>query len=291
MISSTSFHVFRPSDSTIIDHLSWRAIETTPDRLLTGYLDTLQPSVSGLVLRGLELVGEWASGGPPGTRRPDSQASGVRISPGSAVVSDKEGRKYILDIDEELRVQWPSSNGPAVRAALVLIPEIEPAEIDGGVVVARSNVRAKIGFVDLKLIDKPYYLPLAVSVGNGQDWATDFRRVYQPSHPVVELMIKRFERLEQTVWQAEPEGGVWDREVLGKNWFRYQTVGAAAIQATRAILMTYPTTTMERVHLLCTLRKQLQASVEQAAGELLQLVGSRDGAGPYAAVLPAPTGV
>ena len=290
MHSSSSFHVFRPDDSTIIDHLSWRAIETVPDRLLTGYLDSLKPGVSGIVLRGLELVGEWASGGPPGTKRPDSQASGVRVSPGAAVVSDKEGRKYLLEIHEELRIPWPSRNGPAVQAALVLLPEIEPATLEGGVVVARSSVRPRIGFVDTKLIDRPYYLPLAVSVGNGQDWATDFCRVYQPSHPVIELLIKRFEKLEQTVWQAEPEGGVWDREVLGKNWFRYQTVGAASLQATRSILMTYPSTTMERVQLLSTLRQQLQASVEQAAGELLQLIGSRDGAGPYASVLPAPAG-
>ena len=105
MISSTSFHVFRPFDSTIIDHLSWRAIETTPDRLLTGYLDTLQPSVSGLVLRGLELVGEWAWR-TSGTRRPDSRLR--RPYTGSAVVSDKEGKRH-LDIDES-RVQWPSSN-------------------------------------------------------------------------------------------------------------------------------------------------------------------------------------
>jgi hypothetical protein len=290
MLSSSSFHVFRPADSTIVDHLSLRAIETAPDRLLNGYLDSLQPGVSSIVLQGLELIGEWASGGPPGTRRPDSQASGVRISPGSAIVSDKEGRKYLLDVDEELRVPWPTRNGPAVRAALVLVPEVEPSSIEGGVVVARSSVRAKIGFVDTKLKDKPNYLPLAVSVGNGQDWATDFRRIYQPNHPVLELLIKRFERLEQTVWQAEPEGGVWDREVLGKNWFRYQTVGAAALQSARAILMTYPTTTMERVQLLMTLRRQLEASVEQASGELLQLIGSRDGAGPYAVVLPAPSG-
>ena len=80
------------------------------------------------------------------------------------------------------------------------------------------------------------------------------------------------------------------QEVLGKNWFRYQTVGAASLQATRSILMTYPSTTMERVQLLSTLGQQLQAGVEQAAGELLQLIGSRDGAGPYAAVLPAPAG-
>ena len=133
---------------------------------------------------------------------------------------------------------------------------------------------------------RSYYLPLASSVGNGQDWATDHCRIYRPSHEVVNILIKRFERLERTVWQAEPEGGVWDREVLGKNWFRYQTVGAAALQSARSLLMTYPTTTMDRVNLLKTLRTQLESSVEQAANELLQLIGSRDGAGPYVKVLP-----
>ena len=90
MHSSSSFHVFRPDDSTIIDHLSWRAIETVPDRLLTGYLELHAAWRGGVILRGLEMVGEWASGGSPGTKRPDSQASGVRVSPGAAVVSDKE---------------------------------------------------------------------------------------------------------------------------------------------------------------------------------------------------------
>ena len=83
----------------------------------------------------------------------------------------------------------------------------------------------------------------------------------------------------------------WGNETLGKNWFRYQTVGAAALQAARAMLMTYPTTTMDRVNLLKTLRYQLESSVEQASSELLQLIGSRDGAGPYVDVLPQPTGV
>ena len=82
--------------------------------------------------------------------------------------------------------------------------------------------------------------------------------IMQPEHPVIGLMIKRFERLERTVWQAEPEGGVWDREVIGKNWFRYQTVGASALQSTRAMLMTYPSTTQDRVRLLKTLHEQLQ---------------------------------
>ena len=107
---------------------------------------------------------------------------------------------------------------------------------------------------------------------------------------MIGLLLKRFEKLERTVWQAEPEGGVWDREVLGKNWFRYQTVGAAALQAARAMLMSYPTTTMDRVRLLKTLRDQLHNSVEQASTELLQLIGSRDAAGPYIDVLPHTAG-
>ena len=183
-------------------------------------------------------------------------------------------------------IPWPNRSGPAVQAALVLVPEVSSVEISGGITVAREQVRARIGFVDKELMHRSYYLPLASSVGNGQDWATDHCRIYRPSHEVVNILIKRFERLERTVWQAEPEGGVWDREVLGKNWVRYQTVGAAALQSARSLLMTYPTTTMDRVNLLKTLRTQLESSVEQAANELLQLIGSRDGAGPYVKVLP-----
>jgi len=62
------------------------------------------------------------------------------------------------------------------------------------------------------------------------------------------------------------------------------------LQATRSMLMTFPTTTKDRVALLKTLREQLQNSVEQASTELLQLIGSRDGSGPYSVVLPQLTG-
>ena len=286
----TSFHVFRPSEDAVLDHQSLQAIADSPDRLLTAYLDSLCPGTNGMVLHGLELQGEWASGGPPGAIRPDPQSTGVRISPGTAIVSDRDGRKYLLTVEEELRLSWPTRNGPAVQAALVMVPEVNSVDLDGGITVAREKVNARLGFVDTQLRDRPYYLPIAASVGNGQDWATDFKRIYRPNHPVIELLVKRFEKLERTVWQAEPEGGVWDREVLGKNWFRYQTVGAAALQAARALLMTYPTTTMDRINLLKTLRVQLEASVEQAATELLQLIGSRDGTGPYIDVLPQITG-
>lgn len=282
----SSFAVFSPKEGAIVDQISLQAIADVPSIVLGAYLDSNVPGTGSLILEGLEVAGDWAAGGPPGTKRPDPQSPGLRISAGKAIMTDKEGRRFLIEISEEMRVPWPTRNGPAVQAALVMVLDSEDCFTGQGMRVCRETITPKLGFVDVQLKDKPYYLPIAVATGNGQDWATDFSRMYQPNHPVISLLIKRFEKLERTVWQAEPEGGVWDREVLGKNWFRYQTVGAAALQATRAMLMTYPSSTKDRVFLLKTLREQLQNSVEQASTELLQLIGSRDGAGPYVDVLP-----
>ncbi len=278
--------VFSPQEGAVLDQISLQAIADVPNSMLGVLMDGLAPSEDNIVLQGLDIAGDWAAGGPPGTKRPDPQSIGLRITPGKAIVTDKEGQRFLIEIPEEVRVPWPTKAGPAVHAALVMVLERKPCLVGSGLKVAREEVSARFGFVDLKLQSRPYYLPIAVATGNGQDWATDYSRMMEPEHPVIGLMVKRFEKLERTVWQAEPEGGVWDREVLGKNWFRYQTVGAAALQATRAMLMTYPGTTQDRVRLLKTLREQLQNSVEQASTELLQLIGSRDGAGPYAEVLP-----
>ena len=132
----TAFHVFRPSEGAILDHNSLQSIADVPNRLLTSYLDTLQPGTPNIVLHGLEMVGEWASGGPPGTKRPEGDTTGVRITPGKAIVSDAEGNKYLLHIEEEMRLAWPTRNRAAVQAALVLIPQIEDIGLKGGVAVA-----------------------------------------------------------------------------------------------------------------------------------------------------------
>ncbi|MDG1483429.1 MAG: hypothetical protein P8R54_27810 [Myxococcota bacterium] len=285
-MTSPSFHIFRPSEGAVLDLDSLKAIAASSDRLLTAYLDARWPGISGMVLHGLEMEGDWASGGPPGTRRPDSQSTGVRISPGSAIVTSRDGRKFMLRVDEELRVRWPTRAGSAVRGVLVLLPEVAPARIKGGLVVARETVRAQLGFVEPRLADRPYYLPIAAAVGNGQDWATDIRRIWQPEHEAIGLLLKRFERLEQGVWRAEPQGAVWDRQVIGRNWTRYQTVAAASLQSARSVLMSRPSTTLDRVRLLRGLREQLSMSVDEVATQLLQLIGSREGAGPYAAVIP-----
>ena len=57
---------FRPTEDSILDHHSLQAIADAPDRLLTAYLDSLYPGTSSMVLHGLEMQGELASGGPPG---------------------------------------------------------------------------------------------------------------------------------------------------------------------------------------------------------------------------------
>ena len=285
-----SFNVFNPTDGAVLDAQSLSAIAAIPQDILGATLDMMSPNTNNIVLNGLEVVGDLAAGGPPGARRPDARSVNVRLSPGSAIVSDIRGRKFLIRIEEETRVPWPSRKGSKVFAALVLMAETHNPQTELGLTVAREIVSPKFGFVDVRLLNREHYLPLAVAVGNSQDWATDYSRIYEPEHEIIGLLLKRFEKLERTVWQAEPEGGVWDREVLGKNWFRYQTVGAAALQAARAMLMSYPTTTMDRVRLLKTLRDQLHSSVEQASTELLQLIGSRDAAGPYIDVLPHTTG-
>jgi hypothetical protein len=285
-MSSTSFNIFKPSEGAVLDLGSLQAIASTSDRLLSAYLEAKWPGIPSLVLDGFEIDGDWASGGPPGTRRPDSMSTGVRVSPGTAIVESKDGRKFLLQIKEEMRAQWPTRAGSAVRGVLVMVPDIRPSQLKGGLVVARESVSAQLGFVEPRLANRAHYLPLAAAVGNGQDWATDIQRIWQPEHEAIQLLLKRFERLEQNVWRAEPQGGVWDRQVIGRNWTRYQTVAAAALQAARSVLMTRTTTTRDRVRLLRGLRQQLEMSVDEVSTQLLQIIGSREGAGPYVEVIP-----
>ena len=280
------FHRFQPKEGAILEQDSLRAIAEIPNRMLTVYLDSLAPNTPSIVLQGLDIVGGWSPGGPPGTKCPDAQSNNVVLEPGSAIVRDEYGQAMLIEIKERQYIEWPTSNGPKVHAGLVLTPDVRCVELAGGISVARDQVFAKVGFVDVPLIDKPQYLPLAVSIGNQRDWATDFRRILHPSHDLIQILLKRFEDFEKSVWNAEPEGNAWGSETFGKNWFRYQTVASAALQSARTMLMTFPSTTMDRVALLKTLRQQLEASVGSVANELLQLIGSRDGAGPYADVLP-----
>jgi hypothetical protein len=142
-----------------------------------------------------------------------------------------------------------------------------------------------VGFVRAGGENRPGLMPLASALGNNKDWITDLHRAWGPDHPAVQHIERRLDDIERLVWRAEPEGSVWDRQVLGRNWVRYQTMGAASLQATRLALRTRTMTTTERVRLFVALREQLERSVQPAATALLQFFRPADGAGPYHAVL------
>lgn len=276
--------LFSPRDGAVLDLASLEVIARTADELLGASLAARVPGAHGLILRGLELHGTASPSGPPGSVRPDANSREALLSPGEAVISDRSGRRHLVRIDDEVHVPWPDASGPRVRGVLALHAARTEASVDGGVAVARETLRIQVGFVKPTQADQPNLLAVATATGNGQDWATDVQRLLQPEHPTVRTLLKRFERLEQSVWKAEPEGAVWDRQILGRSWVRYQTVAASALQAGRMQLASRATTTLERVRILKELRLQLERSVERTATELLQLVGPVEGAGPYQAV-------
>lgn len=276
--------VFRPVEGAALDLASLESVATAHDQLLGAFMRATAPGANGMVLEGLELEGDWSAVGPPGTVRPDSKAEGATVGPGTVLLTGRDGRKFLIEIKESLFTRWPTDAGPAVQGVLVLVPEAQQESLQGTLSVARQRVSVVMGFVKPNMINEPHVLPLASSLGNGRDWVTDLTRVWQPDHPAIESLLKRFESLERLVWRAEPEGSVWERQVLGRNWVRYQTMAAASLQAARMVLQAKSSTTLDRVRLLNGLFEQLNISVERAANELLQLIGAEEGAGPYGAV-------
>jgi hypothetical protein len=277
----STLQVFRPVEGAVLDLQSLQAVGDAYDQLLHTFLSVTFPEATSLVVEGLEMRGELAQAGPPGTVRPDAKSENVVISPGVAVLTGRNGRRYLYRVEEELISPWPTSAGPGVQGVLVLMPKVDAAARGGRVKAAREEVSAVLGFVKPEQADAGFLLPLAASLGNGRDWATDLRRTWQPEHPAVKTIVKRFEQLERTVWRAEPEGSVWDRQVLGRNWVRYQTVAASSLQAAKMALQSRATTTLDRVRILNALFEALHASVERAATDLLQMVGAGDSGGPY----------
>lgn len=276
---------FSPRDGAVLELESLSTIADIPQRLLAASLTTRWPNAPGLVLSGFELSGPLAAAGPPGTVTPDAEVGHAVLSPGTAVLRGRDGKLHLFRARRPVRCDWPDAGGPRVQGALVAFTEASQGAVRGGLSVAFEEVEVQLGFVRPDMASEPHLLPLAVALGNGRDWATDLATIYQPDHRVIRALLERFDQFDQSVWQAEPEGSVWDRQVLGRSWVRYQTVAASALQAARMVLSMRETTTLERVRVLQTLRTQLESSVEQVATELLQIIGSPEEAGPYAAVL------
>jgi len=283
-MSGPFIDVFTPVEGAALDLASLESVAAAHDELLGAYLRVAAPGSSAVILDGLELEGDWSAVGPPGTVRPDSRSEGATVSPGTALLTGRDGRRFLIHIEQPLFTKWPTAAGTAVQGVLVLVPEAQQESPGGALQVARQRVRVVMGFVKPEMMEEPHLLPLASSIGNGRDWAMDLSRVLQPEHAAMQSLLKRFESLERLVWRAEPEGSVWERQVLGRNWVRYQTMAAASLQAARMALASRATTTPDRVRVLNALFEQLNISVERAATELLQLIGAEGGAGPYTGV-------
>lgn len=274
-------NIFRPVEGAVLDLESLRTLSAIGADAHAAWLRSRWPGANGLVLEGFELDGDPAPVGPPGTVRPDGLVAHATVRPGRALVSGRDGGLYAVTLDAPLSVPWPDASGPRVRGTLLLYATHEPASGPRGVAVSREVLHVQVGFLPADVPEPAYALPLARAIGNSQDWTTDLARILQPEHPAIQQLLKRLERLEETVWNAEPEGAVWDRQVFGRSWVRYQTVAAAAIEAAILELSTHAFTTLERARLLAGLRRQLERSVERAATELLQIVAPSEHTGPY----------
>lgn len=283
-MSGPFIDVFTPVEGAALDLASLESVATAQDDLLGAWLRVAAPGSTAVILEGLQLEGDWSAVGPPGTKRPDAKSDGATITPGTALLTGRDGRRFLIEIEDPLFTRWPTAAGAAVQGVLVLVPEAQQESPYGALSVARQRVSVVMGFVKPEMADEPHLLPVASSIGNGRDWATDISRIWQPEHPAIEALLKRFESLERLVWRAEPEGSVWERQVLGRNWVRYQTMAAASLQAARMTLASRATTTQDRVRILNGLFEQLNISVERAATELLQLIGAEGGGGPYSGV-------
>jgi hypothetical protein len=275
---------FAPRDGALLDLESLQALEAVPGRILQAWSSILNPGGPGLVLEGLEPEAPLAAIGPPGTRRPDSTATGIRLSAGRLLMRDATGRYDLIEVPEPTFVAWPTSSGSRVSGSLVLRLDRKKASAKGGVQVARESVAVQMGFVRPGSEEHPGLFPLATAFGNGKDWITDHHRAWSPEHPVIEHLERRLDDIERLIWRAEPEGSVWDRQVLGRNWVRYQTMAASSLQASRIMLRTCTLTTTERVRLFVALRDQLGRSVQSAGTALVQFFRPAESAGPYSVV-------
>ena len=91
----TSFAVFTPQEGAVLDQISLQAIASIPNMFLGALMDGMVPDEDNIILHGLDIAGDWAAGGPPGTNVPDPQSIGLRISPGRQSLRIKKGFGFL----------------------------------------------------------------------------------------------------------------------------------------------------------------------------------------------------
>ncbi len=282
------FSSFAASDGALVDLAGLQAIAASPSRVLDATLTGVSPTSSGLILSGLELAGSpliW----PVEIRRDEAverleilsrglirPGRELRISEGTALVTDREGRRHAVTVDH------PMTLTGRPRSDSVVVLEVE---LTGGTRAARQEVVPIIRYATPEEARQPHCLPIACAAGN-QTWATDLRRIYQPGHEVIRNILVLIEYLEHVVWDSDRHGWAWQRRQQGREWSRYQTTATLALQATRTGLMTHASTTSDRVRLLQNLHYQLRRSVENAEESMTKWLGQTGPGDPYRTIAP-----
>lgn len=294
-MSATLDTLFHPAEGALLDLESLSALAQVPSQLLRAWMDAAWPG-PGLVLSGLEPQGtlqELASPSrglgaavSPGvvraTTRSAEKGDQIELSPGVAIVSSREGGTYLLQLRQPERVNLPPADKMSARPVLVLYASVEPlpaAGVPAGM-VARATLRPRFSYAPEQAL-QPFMLPIAQPLSPAGDWATDLRRLLPVDHPAIGALLVRLDELQRSVWNAKQRGSIWDNRYFGDEWTRYQTVATAALQAARLALRSRPMHSAERCRVLEYLLHELQRSVEDAATELLQILGGTEAAGPY----------
>ena len=300
-------HVFQPRDGAVVDLGSLAAVADVQDEALRAFLARVMPeprtavdvkpgksqptvgeersvATAGLILEGLEIKGRLVETGPPGTVEPLDEGHLV-ISPGTAILSGLNGRRYLLRSEEDMVVEWArdargDSVGRSFGGYLLLTADVVPSA-EGAMPLAREEVTLQAQFLEMERTPPRHAVVLAVSAGNQKDWSSDHARIYQPEHAVIQTLLAKLARLESFIWNAQPEGSVWNNQVFGRNWVRYQTAGAASLRSAMMSLQTRPTTTLDRTRILDALFEALHRSVEQAGSQLLRDLNAGEVASPY----------
>lgn len=283
----TALTLFQPEEGAVLDLESLKAAANAPHQVLAAWMQTLWPGGGGLVLSGLELNGTPGTSAlatvlmPPAGER-------LEVSPGLAVLPAQDGRQVVIEVREPLTARMPRRDElEAGGAVLVLAAPAETgalADAQGGALkAARVELKPRLGFVKPERLEQPArgWVPLALCLESGNEWAVDLRRVWQPDARGALTLSRALEATAARVWRADPEGKPWETAVFGKNWLLYQVTAASAIESARAALCSQPMTTLQRARLIGGVLDRLLGSVERGANHLVQALGGAAAAPPF----------
>jgi hypothetical protein len=276
--------IFVPKNGAVVDMIGLEAVADTSNRLLITYLQTKWPTISNLVLSGLEPDGKRPkSKGPPGVMQ--FSPSNFTISPGVAVMSTETGKLCVVQFDEPETVSLEEPNVATKLRTIVLTLLSKTAKTE------RSELAYEKIYPVIKLINKEdvnvdTMLPLANELAP-KIWSTDIRRVLQPDHITIKGICIHLDELEETIWTSDRHGLPWKNQRMGREWKSYQTKASVAVTAARITLSGRPSTTADRARCLTNLHWQLQRSVEEAAKGLESWMGVAEAADSYSSVFSA----